>query len=261
MGIAIGTTPPKPANSIDDVIIRLERIISESIATRSRLGFFAALYAKVTLKVKEGIAAGRFENGPRMESFDVIFANRHLAAFDGFRRGATPSRCWIVAFENAANRRPIILQHLLLGMNAHINFDLGIAAAQASPGAELSSLKNDFDGLNQILESMVAEVIAEISQVSPWNNLRDRIDTSSDIAIINFSIENARTYAWRLAEQLASQPLDTWEPILATVDEFTSRLGELIANPVGIVINSGLWIIRSRESGDISRITRTLVHR
>jgi len=49
------------ARTIDDVIRQLEGIIARSIREKSRLGFFAALYHKVTIRVREGIAAGQFE--------------------------------------------------------------------------------------------------------------------------------------------------------------------------------------------------------
>jgi hypothetical protein len=101
-----------------------------SSPARSRnkaLGFFAALYRKVTVKVKEGIAEGRFENGPRMKRLDVTFASRYLAALNQFRNGRQPSLCWLASFKSAAAWRPIVLQQLLIGMNAHINFDLGIS--------------------------------------------------------------------------------------------------------------------------------------
>ena len=52
----------KPASTIDEVIERLGEIIASARSERSRLGFFAALYRKVTVKVKEGIAAGKFES-------------------------------------------------------------------------------------------------------------------------------------------------------------------------------------------------------
>lgn len=51
--------------------------------------------------------------------------------------------------------RPLILQHLLLGINAHINLDLGIAAAQTSPGDDLPDLRNDFVEINRVLVRQV----------------------------------------------------------------------------------------------------------
>ena len=123
------------ATSIDEVIAQLGDVIDRSLRERNRLGFFAALYRKVTIKVKEGIVAGRFDDGPRMERLDVIFANRYLEALTRLGSGQAPTPCWALSFEAAATWPPIILQHLLLGMNAHINFDLGIAAATTCPGA------------------------------------------------------------------------------------------------------------------------------
>ncbi len=69
-------------------------------------GYFPALYRQVTLTVKQGIASGSFDDGPRMDRFD---------AFQGTRSGQL-----------------IILQDLLVGINAHINLDLGVATTPGS---------------------------------------------------------------------------------------------------------------------------------
>jgi hypothetical protein len=53
-------------------------------------------------------------------------------------------------------------------MNAHINFDLGIAAAEIAPGDELPSLQHDFNEINTILARLVGQVQSEIYEVSPW---------------------------------------------------------------------------------------------
>lgn len=66
------------AATIDEVIQLLQEIIQQSITEKSTKGYFAVLYLKVTQKVKEGIQNGTFENGPRMEKLDVIFANRYI---------------------------------------------------------------------------------------------------------------------------------------------------------------------------------------
>jgi len=54
------------AQTINDVILQLEKLIEDSIEGNSRLGFFAALYHKVTTQVREGIQKGEFEDGLRM---------------------------------------------------------------------------------------------------------------------------------------------------------------------------------------------------
>jgi Family of unknown function (DUF5995) len=59
-----------PAQSIDEVIARLTDIIDISRQEPGRLGYFAALYRKVTISIKQGILNGRFEDGARMEMLD-----------------------------------------------------------------------------------------------------------------------------------------------------------------------------------------------
>src|SRR5713226_9209467 len=137
--------------TIDEILAELDQIILRARREQNRLGFFATLYRNVTMKVKEGIAAGVFADGARMEKLDVTFANRYLAALGSFQRGEPLSKCWLAAFRIANTWPPIILQHLLTGMNAHINFDLGIAAQAVAPGPELSSLEPDFNLINDIL--------------------------------------------------------------------------------------------------------------
>jgi len=249
---------PGLARTIDEVIAQLDDIIARSIREQSRLGYFAALYRKVTVKVKEGIAEGRFEDGPRMERLDVTFANRYLTALNQFRRGQQPTQCWLVSFKAAAAWRPIILQDLLLGMNAHINFDLGIAAAEVCPGDELPSLQHDFDEINNILAALVGQVESEINEVSPWINFLDHIDPKADTAIVNFSMDKARACAWDLATKLAPLSQSQWKPLLDIRDLEMTALADLIWHPVGVIFKLGLFVIRSRESSDVARVINVL---
>lgn len=89
-----------PTN-IQEVITELERIMTDCEGANNRLGYFAALYHKVTCRVRDGIAAHEFEDGPRMERFDVTFANRFIQAWQVYREGGTPTASWLYSFETA----------------------------------------------------------------------------------------------------------------------------------------------------------------
>ena len=84
------------SENIDKIIEKLTDIIDTSIQTKSRQGYFAALYRKVTIRIKEGIAENFFDNGERMERFDVIFANRYLAAYEAYQNHDKPSQSWAI---------------------------------------------------------------------------------------------------------------------------------------------------------------------
>ncbi len=61
------------ANTIDEVIVYLDEIINDARQKFSRRGYFAALYRRVTAAVKIRIAQKQFEDGARIEAFDVTY--------------------------------------------------------------------------------------------------------------------------------------------------------------------------------------------
>ena len=148
--------------TIDDVVSALDTIVQQSYDQASRLGYFAALYRRVTCAVRDGIAAGRFQNGPLMEKLDVVFASRYLDALATFQAGGKATRSWMLAFRGCDDAGLLILQQLLSGMNAHINLDLGIASAQVSPGDQLPQLKPDFDQINNVLAGLISTVASRL---------------------------------------------------------------------------------------------------
>ena len=224
------------AATIDEVIQLLQEIIQQSITEKSTKGYFAVLYLKVTQKVKEGIQNGTFENGPRMEKLDVIFANRYIKAYYQYQTQQPTSKSWEAAFVEADNYWIIVLQHLLLGMNAHINLDLGIAAAQISPKDEIHSLQNDFNMINTILSSLVTDVEKDLTEVWPILKWILEKTKSIDTFLIDFSMQNAREGAWKYALELA--PLDgkKAEESITIRDEKVAQKAKLITNLGGIPV-------------------------
>ncbi|MGQ7867907.1 DUF5995 family protein [Sunxiuqinia sp. sy24] len=73
--------PAAPLKTIDEVIEVLEQIIQHCEYNGDPSGYFAALYQKGTIKVKEGIENNYFDDGPRMEQLDVVFAQRYIDAW------------------------------------------------------------------------------------------------------------------------------------------------------------------------------------
>jgi hypothetical protein len=241
------------AETIEEVIEQLDSIIDWARTNNSRLGYFAALYRKVTVKVKEGIAAGFFEDGARMERLDVVFANRYLEALERFQKNRVLTRSWKVAFEASQAWWPIVLQHLLLGMNAHINLDLGIAAARTNPGSAVRDLKSDFMKINDILAALVDGVEQELAHIWPVLGLLDRIGGRTDEVLINFSMLKARDHAWKVAKEFAplSDPLQASH--IDDLDQRVAALARRVRKP-GVIIGAATKTIRLGERGTIPQI-------
>ena len=242
--------------SIDDVVSALDAIIQRAYDSRSRFGYFAALYRRVTCSVRSDILAGKFQNGPLMERLDVVFASRYLDALDSFQKWGTSTQSWVVAFKGCDNADLLILQQLMCGMNAHINLDLGIAAAQVAPGDQLPQLKPDFDAINGVLASLVGIVAAEIAAISPLLGDLEKIGLRSETKVVNFDLQAARDAAWLTAVRLAHEPSLLHEATIAELDLAVSLAGQAILYPV--IGNDCLKLIQQAECKDVRAVLDVL---
>ena len=247
----------RPAETIDEVLARLDAVVARARRERSRVGYFAVLYRGVTSRVRDAIARGDFEDGARMAALDVAFANRYLAALHRFDAGEPTSACWEAAFGAARRWRPIVLQHLLMGINAHINLDLGAAAAAVCPGETLTGLRRDFDAINAILCDMLDDVQDRLARIWPLMGVLDRVGCRTDEAVLHFSILHARDAAWGVAATLVELEPEAAERELARVDEWAAVLARLIETP-GVSGTAAALLIRLAELRGVPRVLDAL---
>ena len=238
------------AKTIDEVIAILDDIIKKAKENQDTLGYFAVLYRKVTIKVKEGIAQGFFDDGLRMEHFDIVFANRYIAAYRAYEQQQAITHSWEKAFAMSEKYWPIVLQHLLIGMNAHINLDLGIAAAQIMEGKGIQDLKGDFDKINTVLSELVNDVQQDLAAIWPTLKTILRWTKKVDDFLIDFSMELARDGAWKFATTLAENP-GTLPHLIQERDQKVADKATIISNP-GLIVNIIFGIIRLGERGTVS---------
>ena len=191
--------------TLRETVGELDRLIDAAVSDESRRAFFPAMYRTVTAAMDRAVTEGGFfDDDERLERLAVQFAGYYLGAHNGYQSGREICRCWHTAFAEAeSSRRTTILQHLLLGMNAHINFDLGIATARIG-GDDLQSVYGDFIRVNEILMQMVDQLQGALSSVSPRMGLVDRLGWRVDEAFMRLSIRTARDHAWDFAERIAT---------------------------------------------------------
>lgn len=245
------------ASTIDDVLDILATIVADTVADEDPLGYFPALYRQVTLKVKDGIEDGRFDDGPRMARFDAWFANAYFEAYETFRGGGRPSRAWQFAFDRSRSARLLILQNLLLGINAHINLDLGVVTGKSFPGIRLTGFHDDFNRINEILASLIPKARHTIERFSPLLEELTAIGGGDVAAALEFSVDAARDEAWRAASLIALAPSDIDRFAIGTLDAKAKLLGRVVADhpePLASVVRR----IRRAESTDVAAIITAL---
>jgi hypothetical protein len=245
------------------VVEAIESIIDWSLSASSRLGYFAALYKRITLAIGVAVSQGKFDDAARMQLFDATFAGRYFDALNGYfhpAQYAKPTRSWQVTLYAASRPDPIILQHLLAGVNAHIDLDLGIAAQAVAPPGNLEALHNDFNTVNDVLTSEVGAVVNEIDELSPA--LADVYDLlmGNEIFVIDEAVKTLRDSAWAFAEILSLEPEFARPATIWARDQQVSTQTALMYEPAGLlglpedVVES----VAARESRDIVKNIRVL---
>ncbi|MEO8413881.1 MAG: DUF5995 family protein [Ginsengibacter sp.] len=244
--------------TINDVIGQLEKVIAWCEINNNSAGYFAVLYYKVTCKVKEGINEKGFEDGARMEHLDVAFATRYLTAFYSWMAGKQITGSWQVAFDAVSENKSLVLQHLLTGMNAHINLDLSIVTAQVMHGFPINNIHNDFNTINSLLSSMIDNIEDCLTKVNPLLKLLNLHIYKYDEMLVQFSIGTARDGAWSFAQELSGKTGTDYENCVRSRDERIKELGISVANPRGFLLKCIVGIIRIFEKKKVSDAMKLL---
>lgn len=235
----------------------MDIIIDDAIETNSRIGYFAYLYRRVTAEIQNEIVLGNFEDNARMEIFDVAFANYYINAYYGYKKQTPISKSWQFAF--GSKDEPLtILQHIMLGINTHINLDLGLAASMVMQQTDILEIENDFNKVNTILGNIVNEMQDRLSRVSPLLFLLDLAGKNTDEEIINFSLGKARALSWYNANLLWGLGVGHQDDAIRNMDLAVLQLGEFIKSPKSTFITYTLKFIGKCEEKNVGKVISRL---
>jgi hypothetical protein len=198
---------------------RLDALRPEDNARREFLG----TYQRTTIAVGRAVADGVFEDGPWVEDWDVAFADLYLRALDADLAGDRVPRPWRLAFEARAGLHA--LQHVLLGINAHINYDLPqallavISDAEFHDPAVLDRRRRDHERIDRVLSARVAAEDHELATRSA-RSLLDRLLQPLNQSASKRFLREARQKVWHNTAELQRARL-------AGPEEYAVRLAEL----------------------------------
>ena len=243
-----------PTSPFDGTVDAMADLIARTRDRNDRIAEFAAMYGAVTRRVRALSEVGSFDDADRMAAFVDRFAARFLGAVAAVDAGQPVTRSWSVVFKAAASWRPTVLQHLTLGMTAHIGLDLGVVAAEVASvpgGSGLDGLRPDFDAINDVLGSLVPAVQAAIGRLSPAIGLLDAAGGRADALAVSRVIGVARALAWSSAVELTPLTGRERAAAIAEIDERVAIASRAIAHP-GPVMSSILLPIRLMERRSVA---------
>jgi len=224
------------ADPVAEVAARLrDRLDTLPAAARHRAPFLGA-YLRTTEAVGAAVYDGLFESPGWVQRWDVAFAELYLAAHDSELGGnpAGVSRPWRLAF--AAPPELPALRHVLLGINAHVNYDLPQAMLAVISPADfadpdlLAARRRDHERIDTVLAGRVKAEDAELGDPRP---LLDRALAPLNRLSSKRFLREARQKVWHNVGELHAARLlgdQTYRARLAELELLSAaKIADLLA--------------------------------
>jgi len=172
---------------------------------------FMLMYLHMTYGLRDHIRDLYFDNGEFMANFTVVFAGRYMHWLDADASGSYTVPVWKEAFNYGRTGKSSCLEDLYLGMNAHINYDLGNIVYQLNYAA----YKEDYDRVNDILKQQIHPILNDLAARYDYTLNDTLIELTAPVFLQD--IMGWREVAWQNGILLLTSPL-TVPVIQGTMD-------------------------------------------
>lgn len=226
-------------NDLDTpVTMRMQTLVSQWQSQNDQRYIFLDCYLMMTRNMLKALAAGEFNDPAWVGRLLEHFADYYFNALEDFERERTAAPAvWQVAFDSARDARALALQKLLLGVNAHINYDLVFTVVEL--------LRPEWDGLSEtqrqerqvdytLVNTIIARTVDDVQDqvlepVMPLMEVIDRLFGSLDELLISRLITEWREDVWRYAVSLLeAQELQEKAKVTQQVEAQALKLGKAI---------------------------------
>jgi hypothetical protein len=214
---------------IEELIGRMAALLEPLEAAGDKRRFFHATYQRTTIAVAGELGRGAFADPEWVERWDVTFAGLYLDALEADMAGRTPAGPWAIAFGAPDGLPP--LRHVLLGMNAHINYDLPqalvavISDEQFGDAALLARREADHRAIDNVLAARVAAEDEELARLSGPPPLPGRLLRPLNRLGSQRFLREAREKVWANATALSRARRlgpDAYAAALAQLEELSA---------------------------------------
>ncbi len=224
------------AGAVDAVVGAMQSRQDALTAEQEPLREFLGTYQRTTLAVGKAVDGGLFEDAEWVERWDVAFAELYLAALDLHLSGGTPSRPWRLAFD-APDDLPA-LRLVLLGINAHVNYDLPQALLAVITDEDFDNhqlmerRRRDHERIDGVLAGRVAAEDVQLATRSARSLLDRALQPLNRVASQRF-LREARLKVWHNTAELQAARLagpTAYDARLAELEVLSAaRIADLLA--------------------------------
>lgn len=223
----------------DDVLLaQMEAQIRQWEQASDRRAIFLKCYLMMTRNMLSAIANGEFHDPDWVGRLLENFAGYYFLALEAYEHNpATAPRVWQLANQATRDPQVLALQMLLLGVNAHINYDLVLSLVDLL-GPEWGGLSAeqrleryaDHCHVNQVIGFTIDAVQDQVIEPAmPVMDLFDKLLGPLDERVTSALLSRWRENVWQNAIQvLEAMDSEERQRLLQEVEQDALRIGERI---------------------------------
>jgi hypothetical protein len=222
--------------TIDQVLHKMIQRADAWEKTGDQRCIFLRCYSMMSTNMATAITEGHFHDPKWISTLMLRFAEYYFEALDNYERHSTEtSQAWQQVHDATAHSSLHVLQCLLLGVNAHINYDLPLSLYDCLreewsilPPNQQQLRQEDHEKVNQVIASTIDAVQdAVIEPHAPVMAIVDRVMGRMDEWLLSQLISSWRNEVWSVATSLldAVDPTE-WERIRQQQEQRVLERGE-----------------------------------
>jgi hypothetical protein len=231
--VVMGTHVPKP-DDLTPEIARIRELSSRIFECRNRFeairdsrAVFAHAYGCMTKSLADGLTDVGFDDPRWITAMVEAFAARFFAAQTAIDEGRAIPPGWKEVGEVLVKSRTSTYEDLLLGMSAHIIYDLPHALIDTGFKDPLfrSSHLADYHRMNDVLGAAIDDIQDKVA-VRYDSSIRfiDQLANRHDELLTNYRMRLWRGMAWYNAERLVQTPDDAERSIAKSPGQMVTQL-------------------------------------
>jgi hypothetical protein len=221
----------------DTTLQRMQSLLQQWKPAADPRAIFLDCYYLMTCNMRAAARQGEFFDPLWVDGLVDHFATYYFVALEAYDRDpASAPRVWQQAHRLAGDPRSTALQKLLIGVNAHINYDLVFSTADMLqpewrdlPPERRAARYADYRRVNEIIARTVDAVQDQVLEPAmPVMDLIDRLCGPLDEKLISALLARWRENVWRYTLQLLETAQAERQRLAQTVEQEALATGKLI---------------------------------
>jgi hypothetical protein len=235
----------------DQVVARMGALIQQWEQDADQEAIFLRCYMLMTNNMLAAIERREFHDPEWVNTLLTNFAEYYFTALDAYQRSpASAPAVWRMAHNVARDHSISALQNLLLGVNAHINYDLVLALVDilqpewdSLSDSQRSMRYADHCHVNHVIGSTIDAVQDQIlDPAMPLMELFDKLLGPIDELMVSQLITHWRESVWEHASRLlAAGDAGEQARLKSKMEEEALRTGEVICPKAFLTLSSRGW--------------------